>query len=62
MAISRREPAARDIAAQFIDWPEGDGFEIALGGGRRNFLTSNTPDPEDENRTGKRTDWPRPYR
>ncbi len=46
----------KDIAAQFIDWDAGDGFEIALGGGRRSFLTSNTPDPEDENRSGTRTD------
>ncbi|MCL4139370.1 UNVERIFIED_CONTAM: hypothetical protein GTU68_026816 [Idotea baltica] len=45
-----------DIAAQFVDWPEGDGFEVALGGGRSNFTTTDQVDPEDENRTGKRTD------
>ena len=36
----------KDIASQFIDWPEGDGFEIAFGGGRNAFLASGTPDPE----------------
>ncbi len=37
-----------DIAAQFVDWTPGDGFEIALGGGLRHFL------PEGEG--GRRTD------
>lgn len=27
-----------DIARQLVEWPAGDGFEIALGGGRANFL------------------------
>jgi len=40
----------------FIEWPEGDGFEIVLGGGRVNFLTSDETDPENENIKGKRTD------
>ena len=45
-----------DIAAQLIDWPEGDGFEVALGGGRRNFTTTEQVDPEEDKRTGKRDD------
>lgn len=36
----------KDIAAQFIDWPAGDGFEIALGGGRRHFLPAAGVDAE----------------
>lgn len=36
----------RDIALQLIDYPYGDGLEVALGGGRRNFIGSKTPDPE----------------
>ena len=28
----------KDIARQLIEWPEGDGFELALGGGARHFL------------------------
>ena len=46
----------KDIAAQFIDWQAGDGFEIALAGGRRMFLPNETPDPEYEGMTGQRTD------
>ena len=45
-----------DIASQFINWPEGDGFEIALAGGRAPFYTSDQEDPEDEGRKGDRTD------
>ncbi|QSR20905.1 alkaline phosphatase [Hyphomonas sp. KY3] len=46
----------KDIARQFIEWPEGDGFEVALAGGRAHFTTSEEADPEAENRTGSRTD------
>lgn len=46
----------KDIAAQFIDWEAGDGFEVAMGGGRRHFLTDEIADPENEGTTGKRTD------
>ncbi|MEO1553872.1 MAG: alkaline phosphatase, partial [Pseudomonadota bacterium] len=45
-----------DIASQLIDWPEGDGFEIAMGGGRRHFMTDETFDPEYEGQTGMRAD------
>ncbi|MCA8901356.1 MAG: alkaline phosphatase [Hyphomonas sp.] len=45
-----------DIAAQFIDRQEGDGFEIAFGGGRSAFMKQGTPDPEDEARTSYRKD------
>ena len=38
----------KDIAAQLVDWPAGDGFEVALGGGLRHFLP--------ENKGGRRTD------
>ena len=46
----------KDIAQQLIDWPAGDGFEVALGGGRANFMTDETFDPEYENATGRRGD------
>jgi len=36
--------ACIDIARQLIEWPAGDGFEIALGGGRASFLPSTAPD------------------
>ncbi len=46
----------KDIAAQLVDWPAGDGLEIALGGGRRHFLPNDVADPEYPDRTGARAD------
>ncbi len=46
----------KDIASQLIDWPEGDGFEVAMGGGRRHFMTDETFDPEYPETTGRRQD------
>ncbi len=46
----------KDIAAQLIDFPYGNGIEVALGGGRSNFITSTTVDPEYSTRKGARTD------
>lgn len=43
-----------DIASQLVAWPEGDGFEVAMGGGRRHFLSKEMGDPEDG--TGARGD------
>jgi alkaline phosphatase len=48
--------ACKDIADQLVSWPAGDGFEIALGGGRRYFLPDSVRDPEDEGKTGHRAD------
>lgn len=45
-----------DIARQLIEFPYGDGLEVVLGGGRRNFLPDTTPDPEDVGATGVRED------
>jgi len=36
----------KDIASQLIDFPYGDGIEVAMGGGRRNFMTQSARDPE----------------
>jgi alkaline phosphatase len=54
-------PAARaarfpDIARQLIEFSHGDGPEVALGGGRKNFLPRETSDPEDPTRRGSRAD------
>jgi alkaline phosphatase len=35
-----------DIASQLIEFPYGNGVEVALGGGRIKFLPAETPDPE----------------
>ena len=50
------ELGCTDIAAQLIDFPYGDGLEVAMGGGRRHFLPETVNDPEDEGDTGNRTD------
>lgn len=46
----------KDIAAQLIDFPYGDGLEIAMGGGRRNFMTRDQKDPEIGFLKGRRKD------
>ncbi|MEL7487131.1 MAG: alkaline phosphatase [Pseudomonadota bacterium] len=45
-----------DIAQQLIDFPYGDGLEVAMGGGRSNFLPDNVADPEDADSKGRRRD------
>lgn len=45
-----------DIARQLIEFPYGDGIEVALGGGRRYFTPNTLPDPEAPSRTGGRKD------
>ncbi len=45
-----------DIARQLIEFPYGDGLEVALGGGRRSFTPTSLADPEDAATAGLRTD------
>ncbi len=45
-----------DIASQLIDFPHGDGLEVALGGGRRNFTPASMADVEDGSEFGARAD------
>lgn len=45
-----------DIARQLVEWPYGDGLEVAFGGGRANFLPSEVTDPEYPNQKGARAD------
>ncbi|MCP5163360.1 MAG: alkaline phosphatase [Hahellaceae bacterium] len=44
----------KDIATQMIEFPIGDGIDVAMGGGRRNFLPKEMKDVE--GKSGKRTD------
>ncbi len=44
----------KDIASQLIDFSYGDGIEVAMGGGRREFIPNNITDIE--GKLGKRTD------
>jgi len=45
-----------DIARQLIEFPYGDGLEVAFGGGRSKFLTKETVDPEYPTKKGERLD------
>jgi alkaline phosphatase len=45
-----------DIARQLVEFPAGDGLEIALGGGRASFLPEDTADPEYPGQRGARRD------
>ena len=56
LSQAARDARLPDIAAQLIDFPYGDGLEVALGGGRDRFLPKSAADPEDEGGTGRRLD------
>ncbi len=45
-----------DIARQLVEFSVGDGLEVALGGGRANFLPNGAVDPEYEEKKGRRKD------
>ena len=45
-----------DIARQLIEFPHGDGLEVAMGGGRQKFLSKETVDPEYSDKKGERLD------
>ena len=44
------------VARQLIEFPHGNGIEVALGGGRINFMPNNTVDPEYPDYKGQRQD------
>ena len=56
MPAAAREQGCRDIAQQLIALPQGDGLEVALGGGRRGFLPRRAADPEYPGSRGARQD------
>ncbi len=45
-----------DIARQLIEFADGDGIDVAMGGGRANFLPAEMSDPEAPELTGGRRD------
>jgi len=58
---SRMSPEARaagfpDIARQLVELPNGDGIDVALGGGRSHFRPPSEVDPEDPAIRGARQD------
>lgn len=53
---SARSTGFPDIARQLIEFSEGDGLEVVLGGGRQHFLPATVQDPEYTDKTGRRMD------
>lgn len=51
-----KQQGCTDIAAQLLAFPYGDGLEVAMGGGRPNFLPDTVADPEDPEEMGARAD------
>ena len=56
MPAAALQDGCRDIASQLIDFPYGDGLEVALGGGRRYFIPNTETDPELMDKKGLRKD------
>jgi alkaline phosphatase len=58
MAIPDKERAAgcTDFARQLVEFPLGGGIDVALGGGRTEFMPADQRDPEYAGRPGKRLD------
>ncbi len=46
----------KDIAQQLIEFPYGNGLEVAMGGGRQHFWPGNIRDLEEKNKNGSRKD------
>jgi alkaline phosphatase len=50
------DATVKDIARQLLEFPYGDGLEVALGGGRSYFMRNNQFDPEYTTQKGRRAD------
>jgi alkaline phosphatase len=53
---SARAAGFPDLARQLVEFARGDGLEVALGGGRAQFLPREAKDPEHAGQTGARLD------
>ena len=56
MPAEAKAEGCKDIARQLIDFPYGNGIDLALGGGRAHFLPEAATDPEDDSANGLRAD------
>ena len=56
LTAAAREAGCPDIASQLVDFSFGDGIEVAMGGGRSNFLPAGAADPEYAEYPGRRLD------
>ncbi len=51
-----REAGCIDIARQLVDTPFERGFDVLMGGGRKNFMPVTQRDPEEDDKVGERLD------
>ncbi|MGH8025142.1 MAG: alkaline phosphatase [Pseudoxanthomonas sp.] len=56
LSADAKTSGCKDIARQLIEFPYGNGLEVALGGGRSYFLPNTFNDPEDAGSKGRRLD------
>lgn len=56
LTAEARQAGCPDIASQLVDFSFGDGIEVAMGGGRSNFLPAGAADPEYPEFPGRRLD------
>jgi len=56
LPVDARRDGVADIARQLIEFSDGDGLEVVLGGGRRHFMTTQQSDAEDPTLLGARDD------
>ena len=56
LSTEAKTNGCKDIARQLIEFPYGNGLEVALGGGRSYFLPKTEADPEDAGAKGRRLD------
>lgn len=56
MTKDARAAGCEDFAAQLVDFPVGGGLNVAMGGGRTEFLPAGVPDPEYPGKAGRRLD------
>ncbi|WP_082306435.1 alkaline phosphatase [Mizugakiibacter sediminis] len=56
LPAAARAAGCKDFAAQLVDFPIGDGLNVAMGGGRSEFLPAGAPDPEYPGKAGRRRD------
>lgn len=51
-----RAAGCTDIARQLVETPFVRGFDVLMGGGRRNFMPASQRDPEEDDKVGGRLD------
>ncbi len=56
LSEAARAAGCRDIARQLVEFDLGDGIDVAMGGGRENFMTRDQADPEYPKLRGLRED------